>query len=198
MKRFNAFLVICLLTHSAISCSGTNNGSAGNNIALSDSSNITESAGNASFSCVIDGKAISGNGVDALQLRNTAFVYPDAKNGDRLLFNLYSTKDGNDTKADYAVQIRCPDKVGVYMKSGKNDHNNKCYIIVDFQTGDLSRYLEDSITVSIGSITSSRISGTFSGKLRLSNDTPRGIKKEIDIRDGKFDIPFSTGNLRPE
>jgi hypothetical protein len=42
------------------------------------------------------------------------------------------------------------------------------------------------------------VTGTFSGKFTLSSDTPNGTKKEVTVTDGKFDIPFSTGNIKPE
>jgi hypothetical protein len=51
--------------------------------------------------------------------------------------------------------------------------------------------------VTITTVSSTRVSGIFSGELTLSNDTPRGNKKEITLSDGKFDVPFSTGNIRP-
>lgn len=41
--------------------------------------------------------------------------------------------------------------------------------------------------------------GTFSGILKLSDDTrSKPYKDKIVISDVKFDIPFSTGNMMPE
>jgi hypothetical protein len=154
--------------------------------------------GNATFSCKIDGTPITGSGIDELQQRNTAFIYPVPVTGDHVMFTLASTKDGSDPKPDYSIRIYCPRKEGTYViTDADDDAENHNYVTVDFLSGDFSRYRMKSVTVTVTAIGNSRVSGTFSGTLSLSNDTPRGIKKEITLSDGKFDIPFSTGNLRP-
>jgi hypothetical protein len=197
LKLFSWILAAAFLG----SCSGSNpseNAPIKDSSVASINSQGSASTAKASFSCLIDGAQITGSGVDQLQLRNTAFVYPDVNNGHRLLFTLYSIKTSEDTKPDFALAIRCPDSVAEYQKSGLQDHRNKCYLMLDLLSGDFSRYYEDSIIINLISSTSSRISGTFSGSLALSQDTPRGLKKRVVITEGKFDIPFSTGNLRPE
>ena len=195
LKLITAVLLsACLLS----ACSGnnakTNTGSPSDNPGTSGAT----SSGDASFSATIDGSNISGHGIDEMQLMNTAFIYPgrEDKNSKRLLFNLDSTKDSSDTKPDYAFTFSIPDKEGVFTK---NLHDGQPYdIFLGFLTGDLSRYTSQAVTVNLTSITASRIAGTFSGKFILSNDTPNGKKREVTVTDGKFDIPFSTGNLRPE
>ena len=134
--------------------------------------------------------------MDELQLVNTAFIYPQSDNSRRLLFFLKSTKDGADTKPDYSFRFSIPDKEGIFTK---NIRDGQPYdITLDFLTGDLSRYWSQAVTVNLTSITASRIQGTFSGKFVLSDDTPRGNKKEVTVSDGKFDIPFSSSKVRPE
>jgi len=152
----------------------------------------------ATFSCDLDASSISGSGVDEMQQRNTAFIYPMPVTGDHVMFTLYSTKDGNDPKPDYSIRIYVPRKTGTYtITDADDDADNHNYVTIDFLSGDFSRYRQGNFTVTITSISSTRVSGTFSGKGVLSNDTPRGTKKEITLSNGKFDVPFSTGNIRP-
>lgn len=69
---------------------------------------------------------------------------------------------------------------------------------MDMQGGDFSRYVSKAVIVNISSLTATRVAGTFSGTLDLSGDTPRGTKRSVTLTNGKFDIPFSTGNVRPQ
>lgn len=114
------------------------------------------------------------------------------------MFTLASTRDGSDPKPDYTIRIYCPRRQGTFtITDADDDAENHNYVTVDFLSGDLSRYRQNSVTVTITTLSNSRAAGTFSGKLDLSDDTPRGTKKAIVISDGKFDIPFSTSNIRP-
>jgi hypothetical protein len=197
MKRIkNYFLLLSVASLLLFACNGKDNKVNANK--ESDNSNAstsnTSSKGDASFSANLDGVNISGGKIDDMQLQNTAFIYPTADNsGKRLLFFLYSDKKGNDA---YSFRFSVPDKTGSFTK---NLHDSQPFdISIDFLGGDLSRYSAESVTVNITSVTTSRVAGTFSGKFSLSNDTPNGIKKEVTVTDGKFDIPFSTGNIKPE
>jgi hypothetical protein len=143
---------------------------------------------------------VSGNVIGDLQLTNTAFVYPASdESPQRLLFFLNSNKKGEDF---YSFRFSMPDKEGTYNFTHETDEDCHCYIRLDnyLRSADnFSRYDEDSVTVIINKITSTRVSGTFSGNLKLSDDTrSKPYKPRVSITDGKFDIPFSTGNLRPE
>ena len=197
LQRFKLFAVvfssICLL----VACS-RNNAIHESNTASSKNPASSNASGNikSSFSATLDGVETTGKGVDELQLMNTAFIYPQSDNSNRLLFFLKTTKSGSDTKPDYSFRFSIPDKEGVFTK---NIRDGQPYdITLDFLTGDLSRYWSQAVTVNLTSITASRIQGTFSGKFVLSDDTPRGNKKEVTVSDGKFDIPFSTSKMRPE
>lgn len=195
MKRFQTSYALPFILAIFLGLSCSNAPAKGHESNAAEAPAATE--GKAAFSCVLDGKAITGNGIDELQQRNTAFVYPVAVTGDHVLFTLVSTKDGTDPKPDYSIRIYCPRKQGTFTITGDDDGENHNYVTVDFLSGDFSRYWQKNVTVTITSISDSRISGTFSGTFTLSVDTPRGLKKSIVISDGKFDIPFSTGNIRP-
>ncbi|HEY2721917.1 MAG TPA: hypothetical protein VGI82_09330 [Chitinophagaceae bacterium] len=182
-------------------CSG-NSASKDNKDASSGSGNelAATSPGDASFSVSIDGTPVAGSGTGELQLQNAAFIYPPKNNGPQtVLFDLLSAKKGDDF---YSIRFSLPDKEGEYHATQGTYNQSYTSVTLDFNlrsSNNFSRYDEDSITVVANKITSSRISGTFSGVLRLSADTrSQAYKDKVTVSDGKFDIPFSTGNLRPE
>ncbi len=193
MKQLNLFLPIIFLAGLFFACSGSNTSNK-NNSNISDASQPSNTSGKASFSANVDGVNISGGEIDNMQIQNTAFIYPTADNsGKRLLFFLRSDKNGD---VVYFFRFSVPDKTGTFTKKDSDD--KPFSITLDFLGGDNSRYNADDVTVNIISVTASKVTGTFSGKFTLSVDTPRGVKKEVTVTDGKFDIPFSTGNVRPE
>lgn len=154
----------------------------------------------ASFSATIDGIPVTGNGVDDLQIRNSAFVMPGPRGDKTLLFYLVSSKNGDDNNPNYSLRFSFPDKTGVSTKTSRNDDTCKCDLTIDLNVakgGNLARYWADAITVNITSMTATRLAGSFSGKFVLSSDTPRAEKKEITVTNGKFDIPFSTSKITP-
>jgi len=188
MKTLFAFIFLSL---SLLSCSGNENENKGN-LSSDDSSQKNDATAGPGFSCLLDGVQITGNAIDNLQLQNTAFIYPNDAGGKRLLFFLVSSENAAKTKKGCMFKIRCPDQVGTYMQSGLDNRKNKCHITLSFSSVGRLDYYEDSITITINSITPSRITGNFSGTLSDA------LRKHVIVRDGKFDIPFSTGNLRPE
>jgi len=195
MQCFKLFSPIIFSACLLLACSVNNSSSKGkDSLADNASTSNTSSKGDGSFSANLDGVNISGGKIDDMQLQNTAFIYPTADNsGKRLLFFLYSDKKGNDA---YSFRFSVPDKTGSFTKNIRD--GQPFDVTLDFLGGDLSRYSAESLTVNTTSVTASRVVGTFSGKFILSNDTPNGTKKEVTVTDGKFDIPFSTGNIKPE
>jgi len=199
LKSFSAILLSSFLLYS---CSGnTNAGKESDPVA---SSSATASTGDASFSCNINGAPITGSGIDDMQLRNSAFLYPE----NTVLFDLASTKNGDDQKPDYSIKIKCPAKIGTYIHVGDIEFNQATMpgLYVNHLVGNLESYMvcgpgavknnADTAIVAITSISKTRITGTFSANMRNEN-TPDGQNRVI-VTNGKFNIPFSTGNLRPE
>ena len=190
IKNFSALIILVLLLFSCNSNKQSNNNSKTNDASASSAS----AAGKSSFSANIDGEAISGGEIDNLQLQNTAFIYPTAdSSGKKLLFFLDSDKKGD---MAYSFRFSVPDKTGTFIKKDRDDQPFD--ISLHFLGGDLSGYGAEDVTVNIISVTSSKVTGTFSGKFLLGIDSPNGTKKEVTVTDGKFDVPFSTGNIRPE
>lgn len=163
-----------------------------------NSKNGDAPAGNAGFSVDLDGAPITGNGVDEMQLRNTAFL--DADN--TVEFTLVSTKNSSDQNPDYSVKIMCPAKTGNYTHVGNIEFDKATMpaIYLDHLKGDYMSYkvcgvgadnsVTDTATVIITSLSNTRITGAFSAN--ISNEGKKAI-----LANGKFDIPFSTGKLHP-
>jgi hypothetical protein len=197
MKIVKLLSAIIASLYLLCACSGNSSSPAST---AGSSSAPAPSSGNASFTATIDGTPVSGNAIDELQLQNTAFIYPGADNNSkRLLFYLFTNKKGDDF---YYFRFSLPDKEGVYQFTYETDEDCNCFLMLDYDlrsADNFPRYNEDSVTVTINKITSTGISGTFAGRLRLSDDTrSKPYPNNVTVTDGKFDIPFSTGNLRPE
>ena len=151
----------CLL----FACSGNSSSSKDNNPKPADAiSSETSSPTNASFSATIDGTPVSGDQIDDLQMQNTAFIYPPTDNNPQgVLFFLYTTKKGDDFSY---LRFSVPDIEGEYHATNGTYDQTHTSVILDFNlksSNNFARYDEDSVTVIINKITSSRILGTFSG-----------------------------------
>lgn len=154
----------------------------------------------ASWSATIDGASVTGRGVDELQQENSAYVLPRAGAGNKhLMFILYSTATAGDTKANNSLNVHVPPHAGTYVHAGTYE-SCTCSITLDknISEGSLARYLADTVTITISSMSATRISGTFSGNFKLSVDTPRATQKRAVVTNGKFDIPMSTSSITPE
>jgi len=199
MKYLKLLFAILLPCYLLCSCGSNTNTNAGKENVLAASSYTNASSGNAVFSATIDGKSISGGKVDELQLTNTAFLYPDGDDKNKvLLFDLASDKNGDDY---YSLRFYVINKVDTQTITSNAGSERKYYVRLDFyliSADNFAIYNGDSLIVTINKITSSRVTGTFSGVFTLSNDSrSKPYKSPIVVTDGKFDIPFSTGNLRP-
>lgn len=157
------------------------------NSSSSDQTKRNESAlvssasdGDASFSCKLDGKEFSGKGTD--QNINSAFHLTGSNKG-QIFFRL---SDMNNTDDKLMFQVSAKEGSTTFKVSPTYSYGG--YITSDFAT-----YLDDPVIVTINSISSSRVSGTFSGKYTLQKGTGNSNSKQtIEVTDGKFNIPFST------
>jgi len=200
MKYIKIFAVVILPSFILAACSGNSAPKTGKDNATKNASTQTSSSpAGGSFSATIDGKAISGGKVDDLQLTNTAFLYPDGNDKNKiLLFDLASDKNGEDF---YSFRFYVYNKEGEQTITSNIGSERKSFVRLDFHLkseDNFAIYNGDSLIVTINKITSSSVSGTFSGTFTLSNDSrSKPYKSPVMVTDGKFDIPFSTGNLRP-
>ena len=184
----------------ALSCSGKDGSAAPPSSALADAP-PPSSLGSATFSASIDGTMTTGSGVDELQQHNAAYVLPAAKTSPQhLVFYLFSSKNGADESANTSLRISTPPRTGTYTKRGSTEHSCDCDVTLNenITTGTLARYRADSVTIIVTAMTSTRVSGTFSGSFVLSSDTPRAPHKHARIVNGTFDIPIATSKVTPE
>ena len=157
----------------------------------------TSPPGEAHFSCVIDGQPVSGGAIDKLQEFNTAFIV-DVDQGKELLFYLTDSK-GPETTVNplHKLRFAVPNKTGS-SSFGPDEEGWGIEVDINTDKDHPATYFSDSFTIDISTLSSTRVAGTFSGKFTLREGAlSQNAKKEIEVKDGKFDIPFSTGNMRP-
>ena len=152
-----------------VSCSDV---AAGNTAATGNASD-----GNASFSAKIDGVNFSSNkGTDNL---NAAFRL---KEGEKHLFFMLTDIDNPVQKLNFEV----PAKVGATTITILPRYSYTGYVDKDF-----APYDDDGVTITINSLSPTRVTGTFSGTYKAEAGWPKA-KPTVQITEGKFDIPFST------
>ena len=171
--------VIAVLFAAALLSCG--NSSSANQTNRSESAQVSSlSDGDASFSCIIDGKKFSGKGTD--QNINAAF-HLTGNNKGQIFFRLSDMNNDGDK-----LMFQVPAKEGSTTINVTPAHSYGGYV-----TGDFANYIDDPVTVTINSISSSGVSGTFSGKYTLQKGSGNSNSKQtIEVTDGKFNIPFST------
>ena len=204
MKKIKFLALIIFPVIFLFSCSGnnSNNATSTNNPEASGSTPSSSSSGNTRWSCVIDGEPASGNILDKDQQYNAAYT-TDVDKGKSLQFKLTNIKT-DDPLANFTRSLRfsIPDKSGNMTFGHDEDAWGIQVNIIPEKVGDAfpvatAQYNSDSITVNITNLSSTRVSGTFSGKFMISPETPKGGKDFINITDGKFDIPMSTTHNMP-
>ena len=142
----------------------------------------------AAFSYHLQGTKVSGGVVDEILMNNTGIVTQTEK-GKKLQFFL---NDAYDEKADafsHSLRFAIPGKTGsVSLKTDDDDGNVQLFIAAGAD-GKYNLYGNEAFTVTISSINATRVSGTFSGKMK----GVMGKTDEETITDGKFDIPVRAG-----
>ena len=161
----------------ATGSSASRDSSAGTAPAAGSDAGPSSGDGNASFSSKLDGVDFSsGKGTDNL---NAAFRL---KGEDRHIFFMLCDPDNPVQKLSFEV----PGQVGSTTLT-----ITPKYIYGGYTNKDWVSYNDDGLTITINSISATRVSGTFSGKYKAPANAP-SAKPEVEVTDGKFDIPFST------
>jgi hypothetical protein len=180
MKYLKLTTVIFISLILLVSCSGNNAANIGKDNSIVSSAN-PGTAGDARFSCKIDGKDFSESGCTGNI--NAAFRIKD-DNKEQIFFMLANVND-----ATQKLNFEIPGKTGsTTIKNSPPHYSYEGLVLKGFVT-----YIDDPVTVNVISISPSGISGTFSGTYTLKNiASDDKAKKIIEVTDGKFDIPFST------
>jgi hypothetical protein len=128
---------------------------------------------------MLDGKEFSGTGTD--QNINAAF-HLTGENKSQIMIRL-SRLDNPEEKLMFQVAA----------KEGSTTFNvTPTYSYIGYITKGYINYLDNPLTVTITSLTATRVSGTFSGTYTLSKGSgDSNAKQTIEVTDGKFNIPFS-------
>ena len=177
MQRLQLITTIFLSAVLFVACSDNSAANAGK---VKDSTSSSTTSDGASFSCKLDGKTISGRGTD--ENINAAFHLTGDDKG-QIFFRLSDMNNIGDK-----FQFQVPGKTGSTTFSV-----TPTYSYAGYATSNFATYLDNPLTVTVNSITSSRISGIFSGTYTLQKGSgDANTKQTIEVTDGKFDIPFST------
>ena len=193
MKHLKFLFPVILPVFFLTACSGNNSTEATKNKDSSSNSSAINSSGNeAYFSCIIDGQPVSGGQINTYQgpegyQSNEAHIV-DVDQGKQLLIYLSDPEIAN-TQGVHSLRLAVPDKTG---SSSFGPDENGWGIEVDIQPNKdhEARYFSDSFTLNVTKISLTSASGTFSGKFKLNGNITDTDKKEIEVTDGKFDVPM--------
>ncbi len=194
MKHLKFLSLTILSTVFLFSCSGNNGNdtSSSGDKETAPSSTATSSAGNASWSCVIDGQAVSGGQISSFQgpegYHGNEGHIVDVDQGKELLFYLSDTKSTSSQGA-HELRFAVPNKTGT-SSFGPDEDGWGIEVDIIVNEGHTARYNSDSFTIDITSLSDTHVSGTFSGKFSLNGNITDTDKKEIEVTDGKFDVPM--------
>jgi hypothetical protein len=191
MKYFFFFTVVAL-TATFAGCNNSNAGSVATNntgAASAADAGAFSGAGNAVFSYSLSGKTISGGAVDATQTNNVGSLTGNEK-GKKVQFFLGDDYLPGSEVYAHSLRFAIPGKTGnVTMADGDDNWSVQLFVGTADEKYDL--YGNETFTVTVSSISSTRVSGTFSGKVKLVMGKGTGTD-ELVITDGKFDIPMRT------
>lgn len=187
------FLTALIAIASCMSCSGSSASKAADekDVATDKASSSSSSAsGDAIFSYNLDGEKISGGEVDARAMNNAAWVTKNDA-GDKLSFFLNDAYKDNTETFSHSLRFAIPDKTGTVALAPDGDNWSVQLFVATGEDGKYSLYANEAFSVTVTNVSDTRVSGTFSGKVKLAEN--QGAEKgELVVTDGKFDIPVRT------
>jgi hypothetical protein len=177
---FAPVIAFALLT----SCS---NGSASSapGVAAVGGSGSSASGSDAVFSYTLQGKKISGGPADVIQVSNIAYIQKSGPTTNMQFF-LNDVYDDNSSTFAHSLRFSIPAKTGTTQLAPGQDNGHVELFVSKGTEGAYFIYGNEDFTVTVTGITSTRASGTFSGKMKLAS----GSGEDLSIADGKFDIPL--------
>lgn len=188
--KYSLFATSIFLIASFASCN-SNKADATSNKSEPASLNAASSSstGDAVFSYNLDGTKISGGEADAVLMNNVAALSKSDGNPDKLSFFLNDAYKDNTETYPHSLRFSIPGKTGtVALTAGKDNWNVQLFLGND-QDAKYVLYGNEDFSINVTNISSNRVSGTFSGTLKIVDGTGAG-KSELTITDGKFDIPL--------
>jgi len=188
MKKIKLFAAIIIpLSLLLFACnSNKTNTNIGKEITADNTSPTTSaSTGNAVFSYNLEGTKISGGDVDALLVSNVAVV-TQSDHGNTLSFFLNDAYKDNTETVSHSLRFAIPGKTGTATLTADEDNFNVELFLASGEEDKYIMYANESFSVTVTNISATRVSGTFSGKMKLFQGAG---KAELTITDGKFEIP---------
>jgi hypothetical protein len=166
------------------SCS---NGPAGSNpgAAAFGGSGSAKSGTDAVFSYTLQGKKISGGPTDVIQVSNIAYIQ-NSGSTTNMQFFLNDVYDDNSSAYAHSLRFSIPAKTGTTQLAPGQDNGHVELFLSKGTDGAYDVYGNAAFTVTVIDITSTRVSGTFSGKVKLTS----AQADDLSIADGTFDIPL--------
>jgi hypothetical protein len=166
------------------SCGNRNAGAAAETAAISGSSSATSGADGV-FSYLLQSSAISGGPVDLTQTSNIAYIQKSGQTTNMQFF-LNDAYDDKSSTFAHSLRFAIPAKTGTTTLDAGQDNGHVELFVSKGSDGAYSIYGNEAFTVTVSNISSTRVSGTFSGKVK-SISTPAD---ELTIAEGKFDLPL--------
>jgi hypothetical protein len=139
----------------------------------------------ATYSYNLNGTKVSGGEVDATQTNNIAWVSQSDKRKKVQFF----LSDGYSEKAStfaHSLRFAIPAKTGSVEMRPDDDNWSVQLFVGAGQDGQYAMYGNDVFTITVTGISSTRVTGTFSGKVKPFT----GTDAALNITDGKFDLPL--------
>lgn len=140
-------------------------------------------AADAIYSYTLSGSRISGGVVDDVKINNIARV-TGSNEAKKVQFFLSDGLDEDAGTYAHSLRFAVPNKAGSYVLNADHENGHVELFIAAKGADNYTTYSNDIFTVTISAISATRVSGTFSGKLKALSGTG-----EMTITDGKFDIP---------
>jgi hypothetical protein len=116
---------------------------------------------------------------------NIAYI---EKNGatTNMQFFLNDVYDDNTSNVAHSLRFSIPARPGTTQLAPGQDNGHVELFVSKGTDGAYVVYGNEAFTVTVIDITSTRVSGTFSGKVKLAS----APADDLSIADGKFDIPL--------
>ncbi len=149
----------------------------------------------ASFSALINGASIKADRVAAPGI-NRASITPDGNEFREMIFSLAPTSGDEHATPELSLRFDLPVKLGTYeLMSNDIAACDDCGVTLDQNSTPYAQYSPQKMQVSSTSLTANRVTGTFSGTLEFSSQTPESVRQGsppiIRVENGQFDIPIA-------
>jgi hypothetical protein len=166
------------------SCGHGHAGSPAEGATLGGSGSAT-SGTDAIFSYTLQGKKISGGPTDVILVSNIAYIQNSGPTTNMQFF-LNDVYDANTSTVAHSLRFAIPAKTGTTQLTPSHDNGHVELFVSKGTDGAYDVYGNEVFTVTVTDITTARVSGTFSGKVKLATASA----DDLSIDDGKFDIPL--------